>query len=221
MKVVIQCAGAKHPNAATFESGDGRRVSFVARPELVTRNPGILHAHPDQPSDIPGKIWRDRVVHENNGADASTLLPAAQLYTSPTYAALERFIGSENLFILSAGWGLVRGSFRLPAYDISFSGSADPHCRRRSGDEFADFNALAEQLPGDTVFLGGKDYLPLFLRLTASDPGRRLVFFNASRQPQAPGCLVQPYITPRRTNWHYSCASDLIQGVLVPNFGAA
>ena len=220
MRIVIQCAGAKRSDASTFVSRDGRRVTFVARPELAPTQPGVLHAHPDRPSDIPGKTWRDTVVDENAEAAASALQPAAHLYTPPAYAALERFVGPENLFILSAGWGLVRGTFRLPTYDITFSSSADPHSRRRSGDEFADFNALAGAPPDDTVFIGGKDYLPLFLRLTASTPGRRLVYVNSNRQPQAPGCIVQPYITPRQTNWHYSCANDLVRGALVPEFGA-
>lgn len=127
-------------------------------------------------------------------------------------------MGADRLFVLSAGWGLVRSDFLLPDYDITFSGSAEPYKRRRTTQCFADFNQLLGEAGDDTIFLGGKDYLPLFLQLSAAVPGQRLVFFNSTVPPAAPGCMVQEFRTARRTNWHYSCAEALASGALVLRF---
>jgi hypothetical protein len=109
--------------------------------------------------------------------------------------------------------------FLLPTYGITFSGSAERHRRRGRAQPFADFNALEGEPADDTVFLGGQDYLPLFLRLTAPCPGRRLVFYNSARPPADPGCVLQRYSTPHRINRHYECAGALAEGGLVPSFG--
>lgn len=192
----------------------------VSDPARAPCRAGVIHAHPDGPSDIPGRTWRDRVVDLNRANTAETgLLTAGALYTPAAYASLIRFVGSERLYILSAGWGLVRADFRLPDYDITFSASADAHRRRRRTQAFADFNHLAGQPAEDTLFLGGKDYLPLFLRLTASVPGRRGLYYNAATPPHAPGCAVWRYVTPQRTNWHYRCAADIVRGALHPRYG--
>ena len=221
MRCVIQCAGRKRPEAGTFHTADGRRVVFVADPARAPAEPGVLHAHPDGPSDLPGRTWRERLVEENRRPVASPwgLLPAGRLYALEAYAVLARWVGAKRLFILSAGWGLVRSDFLLLAYDITFGASAARHTRRGRAQRFADFNALEGEPAEDTIFLGGQDYLPLFLRLTAPCSGRRLVFYNSARPPAAPGCVLQRYPTPRRTNWHYECAAALADGELVPSFG--
>jgi hypothetical protein len=215
MRVVIQCAGSKRPEAGTFRTADSRRVAFVADPALGPCTPDVLYAHPDEPSDQPGQTWRDRVVEANRTrTNPCGLLPAGRLYAPEAYALLERFVGPERLFILSAGWGLVRSDFLLPRYDITFSGSAARHKRRRPAHDFADFNALDGLPADDTAFLGGKDYLPLFLRLSAACRGRRLVLHNSTVPPAAPGCGLQAFRTSCRTNWHYQCARALASGSL-------
>ena len=113
-----------------------------------------------------------------------------------------------------AGGSCGRTSCYLPDYDITFSGAAELWSRRRRGQGFHDCNALAGSPPDDTVFLGGKDYLPLFLALTRDVSGRRLVLHNSTVEPSAPGCRVQRFDTPRRTNWHYDCAAALASGRL-------
>lgn len=65
------------------------------------------------------------------------------------------------------------------------------------------------------VFLGGKDYLPLFCSLTTRSQAQRLIYFNSSTPPDAPGCRVEKFETSARTNWHYLCAEHLIAGTLV------
>lgn len=220
MRVVIQCAGSKQPAAGTFTTGDGRRVVFVAHPALAPKADDIHYAHPDDLSDREGQTWRERVTDENRrqGVASSRLCPAGLLYMPSAYRTLHERFGADRLFILSAGWGLVRSDFLLPAYDITFSGSAEPYKRRRATQRFSDFNHLLDETEADTVFLGGKDYLPLFLQLSSAVPGRRLVLFNSAVPPAAPGCAVQEFCTARRTNWHYSCAEALASGALALRF---
>lgn len=220
MRVVIQCAGSKRSTAGTFKTADGRRVVFVAQPALAPKDDHIHYAHPDDLSDREGKTWREQVADQNRlpGEASSPLCPAGSLYTPSAYKTLQERFGAEHLFILSAGWGLVRSDFLLPAYDITFSGSAEPYKRRQATQRFSDFNQLLDEGESDTVFLGGKDYLPLFLKLASAASGRRLVFFNSALPPAAPGCTVQEFRSVRRTNWHYGCAEALASGKLTLNF---
>jgi hypothetical protein len=68
---------------------------------------------------------------------------------------------------------------------------------------------------GEILFLGGKDYLPLFCRLTARFSSKKIVFFNSARTPDLPaGFAAVRYSTSTRTNWHYECAHDLVAGGL-------
>ncbi len=73
--------------------------------------------------------------------------------------------------------------------------------------------------PGDAAgddepitFLGGKDYVPLFCRLTQSCRGERQVHYSSAKAADAPGCKLVRFITTQRTNWHYSCAEQLVGG---------
>jgi hypothetical protein len=118
MRIVIQCAGSKR--AGTLRAADGRRVAFVADPSLAPPISGVLHAHPDhiiaEDGAASGQTWRDRVTAANgDGADNPLgLLPAARLHAPEAHCLLERTLRPERLFILSAGWGLVRADFLLP-----------------------------------------------------------------------------------------------------------
>ncbi len=216
MRIVIQCAGSKRAGAGSLSTLDGRRVVFVVDPSLAATAPGTLAAHPDGASDRPGQTWRDLVVAANRTPSTSGagLLEAAALYTPPAYSILQHAFGAANVFILSAGWGLVRSNFLLPDYDITFSGSAPVESRRKRHHRFADFNGLTSLPPDDTVFLGGKDYLPLFDALTAGHARRRIVFVNSGTAPVIAGCDMRRFPTTRRTNWHYDCATAIATGAL-------
>lgn len=54
--------------------------------------------------------WRERLVDYNDAVTANPdgLLPAYQLYTNPVYQRLVDTFGLNSVFILSAGWGLIR-----------------------------------------------------------------------------------------------------------------
>jgi hypothetical protein len=211
---VIQCAARKRPGAGHLETPAGKPVVFVAVPRHTPPGDAVLYAHPDEMSDY-GMSWREALLkyNENPADNPQALLPACQLYAHPAYERLVGNLGIGNVFILSAGWGLLRADFLTPAYDITFSRSADRYKQRRPGAAFRDFRMLppsADQI----LFFGGKDYVPLFCALSAEARGQRVVFTNSVRPPQAPGCTLQRFQTTTRTNWHYACARAFIDGRL-------
>jgi hypothetical protein len=152
---------------------------------------------------------------EANG-NPLALYPAYCLYENRVYQRLVDRLGSENVYILSAGWGLIKADFLTPYYDIAFSQSAEPYKRRRKTDVYQDFRML-DDTGEEVIFFGGKDYLPLFCSLTGTIRGPKVVFHNSALVPHAPRCLVKRFETTTRTNWHYECANAFLDGELSPH----
>jgi hypothetical protein len=123
VKIVIQCASRKYPAAKTFLAADGRRVVFVARPDLAPRDAGAVHARPDDPSG-DGRSWRRRLLAYNKDPAANPIgfFPAYRLYAHDAYGALADRFGVKQVFIVSAGWGLIPATFLTPIYDITSFG---------------------------------------------------------------------------------------------------
>lgn len=212
MKIVIQCAATKAPNAGYMVDASGRRVLFVAHPEKAPPFSSSILAKPDDLA-TGGKTWRKLLLDYNERADNPLALSQAyRLYADRTYQMLVDAYGVHGVFILSAGWGLIGAAFLTPVYDITFSNSADDYKRRHKRDRFDDLCMLPLEANDDVVFFGGKDYLPLFCQLTGDYRGHRHVFYNSTRQPEAVGCNLIHYPTSTRTNWHYSCAKDFLAG---------
>lgn len=212
MTVVIQCAASRRPDAGRLVSPDGMPVVFVAQPQSAPIDSACVYARPDDLSDS-GRAWRD-VLLEYNDTPANNplgLLPAYQLYKNRTYGRLVERLGVERVYILSAGWGLIRADFLTPYYDITFSPSADAYKRRKKADQYHDFGMLPHGTDEEIVFFGGKDYLPLFCLLTGNVNGERKVFYNSARAPQVPGCIPERFETNTRTNWHYECANAFLE----------
>ncbi len=157
--------------------------------------------------------WRDLLAEYNaTGANPLGLLPAYRLYRHQVYGQLAGRYGVDNVFILSAGWGLIRADFLTPKYDITFSAGADKYKKRSKRDRYNDFRMLPDDCCDDVVFFGGKDYLPLFCNLTREYRGRRFIYYNSGSPPGLPGCTLIRYQTTTRTNWHYGCARDFMAG---------
>jgi hypothetical protein len=213
MRIVIQCANSKIEGAGRLCTSNGEPVSFVARPEEAKAlNLVGTYARPDDPAPGEGRSWRDLLSDYNASvANSLRLAQAARLYKHPAYANLVGKVGLEHVFILSAGWGLVRGTFLLPKYDITFSGDAESYKRRRQQDHWPDFRHL-EDTGVPIVFFGGKDYLPLFCRLTSGFSSPRTVYYGSKAPPEAPGCKLVSYPTTARTNWHYGCVASFLEG---------
>jgi hypothetical protein len=211
MIVVIQCAAKKRSEAGHLRTTDGHRVLFVADPTKAPPSSSLRYARPDDASDVGG-TWRDILVEQNRSPEANPfgLCRAIDLYANPAYQQIAQRFGVERAFILSAGWGLVRGDFLLPDYDITFSTMAEAYKRRRKTDPYRDFAMLPAGEP--VVFFGSKDYVALFEELTQTTSERRTVFYNSDSPPVAPGCTLVRFQTTTRTNWHYGCVGAFLRG---------
>lgn len=210
--VVIQCAASKDPNAGRLATADGKPVFFVANPAIAPQQSEVEYQRPDDIAPS-GLSWRNELVKYNKtyrdtGANPLGLLPAWRLYKNSAYEHLVNQLGEDKVFILSAGWGLISAPFLTPDYDITFSGSAEAYKCRRKQDRYADFSMLPKDASHPIHFLGGKDYVFLFLRLTAEMDAERVIHYVGS-PPSAPNCRVRRCKTNRRTNWHYECAETL------------
>lgn len=218
MKIVIQCAKDKEPSAKTLKTKDGWDVDFVAHTELAPPpKEGAIYAHPDD-STGDGRSWRQRLIDYNSGSAATNpldLSPAYRLYRPSAYTLLVKRFGGSQVYILSAGWGLIRSDFLVPKYDITFSFQAENYQRRRKKDPFHDFCHL-DNGSEPIIFFGGKDYLSLFVKLTADYVGPRIIVYNSSVQPRVQGAQLIRYPTEARTNWHYQAAHDFADGSFVP-----
>src|SRR5215469_5970010 len=140
-KIVIQCAGTKNENAGRLVSPDGRPVEFVASPERLDSRERI-YARPDE-RRYDGITWREFLTLYNaDGTNPQGLLPAYRLYKNDVYERLVDTCGAENVYILSAGWGLIGARFLTPYYNITFSQNARPEYRRRKSDTYRDFCML-------------------------------------------------------------------------------
>lgn len=217
MIVVISCARRKKPEAGYFQRRDGQRVKFVGDPEARHDDFGFERARPGDSSDT-GAPWRDRLVEYNDAYSVDEnpfgLLPAGRLYAHEVYGRLEQRYGLKGFYILSAGWGLIRADFLTPQYDITFSPQAKKYQRRHRRESWPDLNHLPAEITEPVMFVGGKDYVPLFCQLTEGIVAPRTVWHRSADPPLAPGCLVEEYRTPSTRKWHYECVRAFLDGKL-------
>jgi hypothetical protein len=213
--VVIQCAASKQPDAGYLQTGNGRKVMFVAQPDLAPENADYIYARPDGRADT-GLSWRQESLgYDREPADNPLgLLPAWRLYENQAYGLLYRKYGPENLYILSAGWGLIRADFLTPNYDITFTSVKKDakHKQRYKRDKFKDFRMLPDDTNSPVIFFGGQKYVPQFCELTSRVQGPRHVFYNLVNPPDAPGCQLHRFETRIRINWHYEAARAYVEG---------
>lgn len=213
MIVILQCAARKHPQAGCMRLRDGRKVMFVADPGNAPAKPGYAFARPDEIADT-GRSWREELLryNANRGDNPLGLLPAWRLYENSTYGMLAERYQRSNFYILSAGWGLIRADFLTPAYDVTFSMSADKYKRRRPRDAYTDFRMLPAKTTEPVVFFVSKEYVRLACQLTEAARGPRYVFYKSAQAPDAPGVKLIRYVTRTRTNWQYECAKAFAAG---------
>jgi len=213
VKIVIQCAGSKRLDANTLIY-DGVIANFVASAKLAPATELGRFVTPDDAVGESSMTWRELLL--TSQGMQSGLLTAGELYRPRVYRELLASYGSENVFILSAGWGLVRADFRLPKYDITFSSQAEKYKRRKISDTFMDFNQLPDG-PDPVVFFGGKHYRPLLNSLLSSQQRPKIAFFRSERSAKCEildGWEMRPYITSKLTNWHYDAAATFATGHL-------
>jgi hypothetical protein len=215
-KIVIQCAGSKYENAGKLTTLSGEKVLFAAHPERYTLQGKCCR--PDEIREGTHSTWRSYLESYNQqGSNPNHIFPAGELAKAPIYKALIRKFGATNVFILSAGWGLVRSDYLLPYYDITFSIQGKPYSKRRQSDRFEDFNQISDVgiQPDETIyFFGGQSYLPLYLKLTRNITARKVIYHSheAALHIQGYICIPSPY--PGSQNWHYKCAQGFINGLI-------
>jgi hypothetical protein len=188
---------------------------LTPHPQIAPLKPDRVYARPDDLRE-DGTSWRHFLKKYNEDASGNPLrlYPAYQLYENKVYGRLVDRLGSKDVYILSAGWGLIRADFLTPTYDITFSASADAYKRRRKKDQYDDFRMLPGATKRNIVFFGGKDYLPLFCSLTDTIRSKKIVFFNSKITPPFDGCTLRRFKTTKRINWHYECANAFLDGTI-------
>lgn len=193
---------------------------FVADPSTAPVRDDLLYVKPDDIADGE-KSWRDKLVeyNKNPGQNPLGLLPAFKLYQNEAYRRLADRVGTQKLYILSAGWGLISATFLTPSYDITFTAQAELYKKRRKSDRYNDLSMLTQDENEPILFFGGKDYLPLFARLTGDLRSERIVLFNSAQAPQIDGGRAIRFPTTRRTNWHYECVDAFPSGALDDEIG--
>ncbi len=218
--MVISCAGSKHLSAGHMIQ-DRKKVKFVADPEEAQKKAvdreSIIYRHPDDPADS-GLSWREELVKYNKDHALDNplgLFPAWKLYKNSTYRELVYAFGNQNVFILSAGWGIISADFLTPAYDITFSKKVKEKYKKREGGKcYKDLSMLPEDTLKKVVFLGSQDYIPLFFHLTKNVVSEKIVFYNLKDKPDAPEDYQLRRFPGFALNWYYRCAKKLAQGNL-------
>jgi hypothetical protein len=140
------------------------------------------------------------------------LYPAYRLYADDLYRRLANRFGVQNLYILSAGWALIRADFLTPYYDITFSQTRKDqrYKRRRESDHYDDFAMLPAATDESIVFFGSKAYVASFCFLTKNSRCEKTVFYNTSQVPEAPGCMLKKFKDAKK---RYELAIRLCQCV--------
>lgn len=206
MKIVISCSNSKNGNKLLYKNNE---ISFVSSPSKESKN----YFNPDDKIPNENRTWREYINYQDN----YELLKSFELYKPSIYNSLYEKYGND-LYILSAGWGIVNSEFKIPKYDITFSKNAEKRLQRNTNDNYNDFNHLEKIDPSEKIFfLGGLDYLKMFYNLTKDLPNKKIIFYkNAKIYNEFPFLnndklisLFQ-YQTNMRTNWHYKCAKDLM-----------
>lgn len=195
---------------------------FVANSAMCKSNASVAYCSTGQHIEPNGMTWQEKLEQYNKQEENSDRLKkAGELYKPRIYLKLVEHFGLENVFILSAGWGLVRADFYLPSYDITFLQSAET-CKKRiygkDNDKFANFNHLYEikdSLINEVLyFFGGIQYLNMYYDVTSQLPCQKIIYYKSERldldNNRVKGYRYTKYITPRVQNWHYSCAEDFI-----------
>lgn len=227
MKVLIQCAASKSDRAGTLRTASSEQVVFVADPDrCASFHAGVRYARPDDSSGKNSATWRDVLNRYNAQPDnPHGLLRAADLYAPPEhefrnlYRELADAFGWDNVFVLSAGWGLIRAYFRTPDYNITFSTHAKkdkPWAWRNIKNKrtWLDFNHLQDaQISKDEPihFFGGKDYRPLFYALVTTLPGKKIVHYKGNVEECRDGFEYAEYKGPEKNRtWHYRAAKEFL-----------
>jgi hypothetical protein len=211
MKVIISCCDRKNGNQFTHNK---KSINFISKVNEVDSN-NALYVHPDDLIPNENITWRELIALQEIRDD---LLPTYDLYRPEIYKSLYQHLG-DDLFIFSAGWGIVRADYKLPKYNVTFSkGNNIPiYNIRNQNNIFNDFNHLENiDINELVVFIAGKEYVQPFCQLTNHLPNKKIIIYknnavlNNNPYLKSHNFKFVHYQTNRRTNWHYEFAERLI-----------
>lgn len=227
MIAVIQCAGSKQNDAASF-CLNGETLSFIATPEEGEQNqvrpwdnvPGMnatwvscVRAFNGLSNDHDWDTFVDAGITLDQGN--AQMYQAGQLYRPQEYHDLVEKLGKENVYILSAGWGLVRSDRLLPDYDITFSNGArktnkyiTPKCR-------SDKQSLHPIIEGDNpvhLFIT-PNYLDYWDRTFAESFEAHDVLLHWHRPDTSRYRIELHDCGGRKTNWHYTAVNQFLENI--------
>jgi hypothetical protein len=210
---VLVCSSRKTKDWFSYK---GQAVKFAAAPQKAPKDAFTYYRPDDQ---IPGenRTWRDLVLEQNYPG----LVPAYRLYSRDIYRDFYREF-DNRFYILSAGWGIIRASFKIPAYNITYSTApkTPEHARRTDDCGWKDINHLkkdCEGLDGDSkiILFAGSDYAPHFCAMTESIRYRKKIVYNSEKarrmSEQWPDFEYAPFQTPNKSSWVYEAAGNFLR----------
>jgi len=174
---------------------------------------------PDDAIDEQGRTWRDEVILLNRSGRCVVdmrLRKAEELYERPIYRRLVAEFDVENVYVLSAGWGLIRSDYYLPKYDITFSPVKRGYrYKRRSVKEriWQDFNQLCPSNEPLICFVSNS-YVPKLIEFTKGYVGPKLAFYTSESAKVALGKagIIRKADIRKETrdyrNWQYKAAME-------------
>lgn len=206
IRIVIQCCKTKNQNSILL--CNNRRVVFQPQSNLPWCN-----------IDNTNTSWVEALRQQNGtrpNLNYSRLLPAGELYLSNVHRGLLNWVKEgrgRELYILSAGWGLVCYKRKMPNYDITFSGGQQNN-----------YYINPQEIPYDRLYndlqgLDSKKATHIFVCRSYA-VGAQYFFKNkeaivehrrtsSSRRLLETGNTADHNITIR-TNWHYKAVREFI-----------
>ena len=247
MKVVIQCASSKRLRSGIMKTSLGQKGVEV----LFVANPGPCKADRNACKSTSGKVrcvrpddlceqemltWHEklrRYNQEQKQDNPYNLSRAAALYTpaqpfSDVYRELADRYEWKNVFILSAGWGLIAADYLIPQYNITFSRQAkkggctytwvNPKSACEDVSRITNHLASTSLSPNEEIhFFCGLDYLGLCYALTKHLPGLKVIHFKSSKLDSGGGLkrdssfCYEKYGGPEKDRtWPYRAATDFM-----------
>jgi hypothetical protein len=221
MNIVIPCANHKTLEPPTIYGGQS--IHFQAAEDLDNNRYTPWSRVPGGNYTFVELLQRQNqkgLDADEAGIDEKSLCAAGELYSNPVYEEVREFCNQNghNLYILSAGWGLVSATTRLPAYDVTFSNQAQREKRITTAQRLRQpyLNELASLKTETHVFLPSK-YLQFFvgmgmgMRNLRVHWGRHLPEATYDMLGVPAENVVRVDVNNANTNWHYNAINAFIE----------
>jgi hypothetical protein len=207
-------------------------IKFFASPDMAPKDFRFTYHGLDDKIRNENRTWRELTVNGQNDPSLN-LIKAYHLYKPKAFSSIYENLYKKfnhSFYILSAGWGIIRADFRIPAYNITFSTapSVPKYAQRSVDDVWPDINHLKEDVDNEKyapdskiILFAGKDYLPYFRRMTKSIPKKKLIVLYYEKNPAEKegffyNCKYDGFrylyykTTENPRNWHYKAAHNFL-----------